>query len=98
MRHARHVIAVTLMATAICADRVSPAAPAQPPAACLAGRLIARLSVNLRRAVPAAQLYQPRRATLRPALAGPPALADQTAMFQLQPASPFQFRLPPPAA
>ena len=62
MKNARQFIAVTLMATAICADR-SPPGRARgvgdfPSAGHLAGRLIERLSVNFRRVVPAGQLYQ----------------------------------------
>ncbi len=98
MRHARHVIAVTLMATAICADRLAPAVPAEPPATHLAGRLIERLSMNFRRVLPAARLYQPSCLAVRPAAARTVAFADQTLGFQRVLLFPFQFRLPPPIA
>jgi hypothetical protein len=97
MRHARHVIAITLMATAICADRVAPATPAEPPATHFAGRLMERLSVNFRRVLPAARLYQPHRLGQRVA-ARPLPLASQGLGLQVLRLSPFQFRLPPPAA
>jgi hypothetical protein len=97
MRHARHVIAVTLMATAICADRVAPVAPAQPPATHFATRLIERLSKNLQRVLPAVTLYQPNRFGLEPAARRPLPIADQ-GFFHASCLSPFQFRLPPPTA
>jgi hypothetical protein len=83
------------MATAICADRVAPAAPAQPPATHFATRLIERLGKSLRRVLPAVALYQPHRlgAGLTPRRAM--AIADQ-AFFLAPSLSPFQFRLPPP--
>jgi hypothetical protein len=96
MRHARHIIAVTLMATAICADRKATAVPAEPPAAHLAGRIIARLSLNLRRVLPAVNLYQPRFFHARAIAAKPVAFADQELSFSPIHLSPFQFRLPPP--
>jgi len=95
MKHARHVIAVTLMATAICADRVAPAAPAPTTTSHFASRLIERLSMNLRRVLPAVTLYQPRRFEPGIAVRRPPALADQGFIPALR-LSPFQFRLPPP--
>jgi hypothetical protein len=97
MKHARHVIAVTLMATAICADRVAPAAPAQPPATHFTTRLIERLSKNLRRVLPAVTLYQPHRLGFAAEARRPLAMADQ-AFFDAPRLSPFEFRLPPPLA
>ena len=97
MRHARHIIAVTLMATAICADRTATAVPAEPPAAHLAGRIIARLTMNLRRVLPAVNRYQPRCFGMRSIVARPVVTADQDLNFQPVRLSPFQFRLPPPA-
>jgi hypothetical protein len=92
------VIAVTLMATAICADRSLPAAPVETQASHFAGRLIERLSVNLRRVVPPTCLYQPRRFGLPPAQISPPRM-DSLVVGLIPPLlSPFQFRLPPPIA
>jgi len=96
MRNARHVIAVTLMATAICADRALPARAAEEPSSHLAGRLIERLTQNLRRVVPAAQLYQARRPGLRPMEILMPLGGDLAAGIAPIRLSPFQFRLPPP--
>jgi hypothetical protein len=97
MKHARHVIAMTLVATAICADRSLPAARIEPVTSHFAGRLIERLSVNFRRVVPAVRLYQhqrfgfasPELAVARPQVRGAGPIVSL---------SPFQFRLPPPAA
>ncbi|MGD0463834.1 MAG: hypothetical protein ABSB74_15210 [Tepidisphaeraceae bacterium] len=97
MKHARHVIAVTLMATAICADRVAPAIPAQTTGTHFASRLFERLSMNLRRVLPAVTLYQPRRFGLGITARRPLPMADQ-AFFPAPRLSPFQFRLPPPLA
>jgi hypothetical protein len=95
MRNARHVLAVTLVATAICADRVAVAAPPQAPRGQLAASLIQRLTTRFRRVVATARLYQPRRED--PGCTEP---AARIVPQRLLPApialSPFQFRLPPP--
>jgi hypothetical protein len=96
MRNARHLIAVTLMATAICADRSLPAARVEPVTSHFAGRLIERLTVNFRKVVPASQLYRPQRFGLPQTEISPPGpslIADWVApRLTLS-----QFRLPPPA-
>lgn len=97
MRNAKHLIAVTLMATAMCADRAIPTAPTQAPAtANLASRLMERLAVSLRAVVPGARIYQVRRWGLRPANDPPMAPPTMAVNLQSAPLSPFQFRLPPP--
>ena len=59
---ARHIVAITLVATALCADRAVAAAPAlRPQVATAAGKLVTRLSVSLRRVVPAVHVYESRR-------------------------------------
>jgi hypothetical protein len=95
MKSARQFIAVTLMATAICADRSLPAARVEPVTSHFAGRLIERLTVNFRRAIPAGQLYKQQRFGLPPTQITPagPSLAIAWVAPRL---SPFQFRLPPP--
>ncbi|HEY1921233.1 MAG TPA: hypothetical protein VGG44_00590 [Tepidisphaeraceae bacterium] len=97
MKHARHVIAVTLMATAICADRLGPAAPTQTPATPFTTRLIERLGKNLRRVLPAVALYQPHRVVAGATVRQPLPISNQ-AFFIASSLSPFQFRLPPPIA
>jgi hypothetical protein len=95
MRNSRHIIAVTLMATAICANRAIAAAPVEQPVAQFAGRLMERLSVRLRRVLPAARLYQPRHAQAQPeneeVWSGGQGVGIRQVSF-----SPFYFRLPPP--
>jgi hypothetical protein len=98
MKNARHVIAVTLMATAICADRSLSAAPAEPQASHLAGRIIQKLSVNLRGVVPAICIYKPRQFGLACARAARPRFNVIPADFVSAQLSPFRFRLPPPSA
>jgi hypothetical protein len=98
MRNARHVIAVTLMATAICADRSLAAAPTEPQASHLAGRIITRLSIKLRGVVPAVCIYKPRQFGLACARAAAPRFNLIRADFVSPQLSPFQFRLPPPSA
>jgi hypothetical protein len=86
-----------MVATALCADRMSIAAPSQPQVTQIAGRLMDRLTGQLRRAVVAGKLYQPMRRGL------PPVESVVIAPVQIAPAvhsllSPFYFRLPPPLA
>jgi hypothetical protein len=95
MRHAQKLIAVTLMATAICADRSLAAAPVEPARTHLAGRLIERLSVNFRRVVPACVIYRPVRFGLPPMEIS--AAAAPEIVWIAPRLSPFEFRLPPPA-
>jgi hypothetical protein len=97
MRNARHMIAVTLVATAICADRVAVAAPAQAPSGQFAGRLIQRLTTRFRRVVAAATLYQPRREDTGCSEPAPSIICERPAAAAIS-LSPFQFRLPPPLA
>ena len=57
MRQTRHVLAVALVATALCADRAVAAAPSvSPQIAGVAGRLVSRLSVTFRRVVPGVKI------------------------------------------
>jgi hypothetical protein len=95
MRRHRHLIAVTLLATALCADRLSLAAPVERPAVEVAGRIIQRLEISLRRAMPPLRSYQPLVTTAKPVVL--PVFSGHAAIPA--PAvhlSPFDFRLPPP--
>jgi hypothetical protein len=92
------VLAVAFLATALCADRAINAAPAfraETTTGSLAGRLVARLTVNLRRVVPNVQVYQSRReeSVREQSFTLPSHIAVAPLPF-----SPFQFRLPPPNA
>jgi hypothetical protein len=104
MKRTRQVLVLTLVATALCADRVVTAAPAlraqlsptADPIARLASHLGGKLSGAFRRVVPAVRLsYSSREATsAAPRPAVPPALLRP--VLHLVQGSPFQFRLPPP--
>jgi hypothetical protein len=87
---------VTLVATALCADRamafprnVCPDSPCQTPRG-----FVGRITVSFRRAAPAVRIVQVRRDQERPlVLLTPPVVS---AIVLPPPLSPFQFRLPPP--
>jgi hypothetical protein len=96
MRKTRHLIAVTLVATALCADRLAVATPTAPPVAQLAGRLIQRLSGGFRQQLPSQRLYQPFRTSQRPMSLRPLASPEPILALSLK-ISPFHFSLPPPA-
>ena len=99
MKRTRQVLVMTLVATALCADRVVTAAPElraqlQPMADPIA-RLATKLSVTFRRVVPAVQLHQSRReGTITQPLPEP--IPTAPLALHLRQGSPFQFRLPPP--
>jgi hypothetical protein len=101
------MIAAVVVATALCADRVAPAAPQQPraaeahrpaPVTQLARTLAMRLTVGLRRAVSSTRLLPDR--TWGQDLHLPAALAPvgPVEMVHASSSSPFRFRLPPPLA
>jgi hypothetical protein len=97
MRKTRSIMAVTLLATALCADRaVTPAAQVtRDDAGTVARGFAQRLTVSLRRVVPAVKLHQSRQERFEPALEQGGGDGPQTAMHGAQ-GTPFQFRLPPP--
>lgn len=90
---------MTLVATALCADRVATAAPeirAQLQPVDPIARLATKLSVTFRRVVPAVRLHQVRHeGAMTPAPLRPVAVIPVT--IHATDASPFQFRLPPPS-
>ena len=107
MRRTRQVLVMTLMATALCADRVVTAAPslreslatsAADPLARLASNLGSRFSGSFRRVTtPVARLHQQRREVASiPAVKSEPVVCVVAAPHVAQ-GSPFQFRLPPPS-
>lgn len=103
MGRTRHILAVTLVATALCADRAVAATAAAPEAAArptsgmmeMAGRLVSRLSSNFRRVVATVRIYEPRSQQAAPSFER--AIPESAPIVQL-PISPNQFRLPPPTA
>ena len=92
----RQVIAVTLVAAALCADRVAVAAPAALRVAkttTASQRLVQRLTTCFRRVVPADRVIVVRQDGVN---AESRTVAPQRVVVTPQPTSPFQFRLPPP--
>jgi hypothetical protein len=95
MRRTRHVIAVVVVATALCADRAVAAAPrATSESPGLARSLATKLTSSLRRSVAPVRMVATRSyETIRvPSL--PIRDAESGMRIEL---SPVQFRLPPPA-
>jgi hypothetical protein len=97
MRPSRRILAITLVATALCADRALPASPAlRPQVGSVAGRLVSRLSVTLRRVVPAARVYQTRReGASSPSIQPRLEVARPIGSLAMR-LSPLILRLPPP--
>ena len=105
MHKTRHILAVTLVATALCANRAAMAAVQVPdPTAGIAGaftssmarKLASRLTTTLGHAVRGVRLHQARiegTALVTPAPLLPVAQCPAPALSL----NPFQFRLPPPA-
>jgi hypothetical protein len=106
MKRTRQVLVMTLVATALCADRVATAAPAPPaheqqpmadPIARLASHLGSKLTCAFRRVVTETRLSPVRR----DGMATPSPVAPRMALpatIHVAESSPFQFRLPPPTA
>lgn len=99
MRKTRTIVALTLLATALCADRAAVAAAEQGQkieAGEVTRGFARRLTVSLRRVVPAVQLHQGRMEFGGSISGQLPAIAAQDAGRSMQ-VTPFQFRLPPPS-
>ena len=99
MRNTRTIVAVTLLATALCADRaaVAPASAARTEASGEVTRGFAqRLTTSLRRVVPAVKLQHGRREGMAP-IAWPGDFAGAQADPHSIQGHGFRFRLPPPA-
>lgn len=96
MHKSRHILMVTLVATALCADTVAQAAPElRPQVHQMATRIVRRLSISFRQVVPAAPMLQSHRdgASQSPMQ---PRMISQDRAWPTQAFSPFEFRLPPP--
>src|SRR4051812_22467410 len=96
MGRTRKILAITLVAAALCADHAVSAAPTlRPQVSSAAGRLVTRLSVSLRRVVPSVRFYETRRDGYASAAQGhesaPPLIASCSALL-----SPLLLHLPPP--
>ena len=111
MRKTRTIVAVTLLATALCADRAVAVAAARATgeAATPAGgrdrtqtqpgqqTFAQRLTRSLRQVVPSMQLHQARRDGLAPVDVPPGNARTPKSSGRGVETTPFQFRLPPPA-
>jgi len=86
---------MTLVATALCADRAVIANSAIRPETVPNSTLVGRLTVNLRRSVASVRLLEVRRDQDELAVVIP--AWPQVCRFAPVSLSPFQFRLPPPA-
>src|SRR5512144_2338511 len=98
MYRARRVLMVALVAMALSADRVVAVAPVlRPDVGGVARTLASRLVVSFRHTIPAARL-QAFASEYRAAPAAQVAYPELIAVCHHLALSPFQFRLPPPAA
>lgn len=94
MQRTKHVIAVMVVATALCADRDLSAAQVHKPISATNRSFVSRLTSNLRQSVAPVRMLAVRtdeRAIARPTLIREAASGVRGEF------SPFQFRLPPPA-
>jgi len=96
---------VTLLATALCADRrlsSAASAAAEPGSRSEAGPVIRgfaqRLTVSLRRVVSAVKLHQGRQDGVAPQVVSVGGIERAHAGVRQGGGTPFQFRLPPPVA
>src|SRR5689334_8008981 len=102
MRKTRTLVAVTLLATALCADRRLASAATESSSRTEAGPVALgfarRLTVSLRRVVPAVNLHQGRREGFAEVCSTTGGIERPQAVGVRQGGgTPFQFRLPPPA-
>src|SRR5258706_156590 len=98
-RKTRTIVAVTLLATALCADRsVASAAQASRVEAAgpVARGFAQRLTVSLRRVVPAVKLHQSRQEGFASVVWGGKFEGAQATVTRGTQGTPFEFRLPPP--
>jgi len=96
MKRSRQVLAIALLAAALCADRAVAAAPAlRPRVTTVASRLVTRLSVSFSRVVPSVRFFETRRIGIVADSARIPT-TDATECHRVR-LSPLLLRLPPPA-
>src|SRR5260221_14529021 len=97
MRKTRSIVAVTLLATALCADRTVTAAAqaSRVEAGPVARGFAERLTISLRHVIPTIKLHQRGRAVM-PAVEFRQAFVGSQATVHRVQGTPFQFRLPPP--
>ncbi len=96
---ARYLLAVTIVATALCADRAMAAMPdARPQLGQLVGqfaeKLVARLTTSFSQSVPSVRMFAQRQ-MVASAVSSRPWITRQLAVRPIL-LCPCQFRLPPP--
>ena len=100
MRKTRTLVAVTLLATALCADRRLASAATEAGSRTEAGPVALgfarRLTVSLRRVVTAVKLHHGRREGFAEVGSTSGGIARPQAGVRQGGGTPFQFRLPPP--
>ena len=100
MRKTRTLVAVTLLATALCADRRLASAATESSSRTEAGPVALgfarRLTVSLRRVVPAVRLHQGRQEGVAEVCSTAGGIERAQAGVRQGGGTPFQFRLPPP--
>jgi len=99
-RHTRTIVAVTLLATALCADRAVVASSASEASRVEAGPVsrgfAQRLTVSLRRVVAAVKLHPSRQEGVAASVPDVGVQRAQVVSGHGDQGTPFQFRLPPP--
>ena len=96
MKRTRQILAVTLVATALCADRVVASAPViRPEVTETARQIVRRLAVSFRQDVPSVRFERSTDPSL-PVAAGQPCIVALDTPLHTREGTPFQFRLPPP--
>jgi hypothetical protein len=97
MRRLGNILAVTLVALALCADRVTAAAPAvRPQISQVTRQVVRQVTKRFQRVVPAVKIVQDRQEGIR-RLTSQDVPADMPTGLHDAQTTPFQFRLPPPA-
>jgi hypothetical protein len=96
MKRTRHLIAVALVATALCADRAVAAAPEVRAEGSVASRIASRITTGLRRAVCTVRIFAPSQRTFTQK----PLAVSRIECVALVVSHPTfrdsEFRLPPP--
>jgi hypothetical protein len=99
-RNTRTIVAVTLLATALCADRAVAASAAAEGSRVEAGPVTRgfaqRLTVSLRRVVAAVKLHPSRQEGVADCVLAVQSAQAQVLTCHTDQGTPFQFRLPPP--
>ena len=98
MRRFPNILAVTLVAMALCADRATTAVPAVRPQISQATRQVVRqLTRRFQNVIPAVKIVQDRQETLARVLSADVPTDVPTGLHSAE-STPFHFRLPPPTA